>query len=1023
MRRIAPLFPVLLVVFLLEGQVQGFASAPGTYPEEETKAGNDMEMPKNPYQNGWTGYDFYYEKEPKPATGGSGKMPAFQSIESVDTDRESPEDPSGYQASGSESGPKARPTTAAPKTTVPTVAEKLEVAPSTSTKGPTTTTHSPTTTEAPPSSVPPTTEPHAPVPAPEKEPDSGSDLSAADDMLYGGGGAEQKGSIAPPSHDPPPPPPPAQPIPVSTLTKKSHPGDDDLGGPSGYEMRELGSSSKWSKAPGAQPKSPDDGLKVNPIQTVEPEGPDYGQNIESKSSGTPAPGGRSPGSQPYNSYGSKQSEGPYSTRVTSSTPGSHREPYGESDGGSQRGSHGGYQGGSNGGSVGGFYEGSHGGSPGEPYKASHGSRPSENHNPKPPATQKTPTPHAYSHQKASDPYQPRVTAIPNDLGSEPRATSSHAPTLPESLHHTTALSNPRGSEDALSFPDLPDAYHNPTKHFTAPRITPARGFYGNPENPRISESQGKYETPNSSSGYSPPSNKVTHHGNAPGSEPSVPAASGYPDVLDYGSRPNNHIGKMASAKPTTTHDTWDYSNSNNALSPRDPYDHFGRTVHHVTLAPPPAAASRSFNRGNFEETSEDELDGGYGTNDIVIVPLRSSHSTTSTNTEVRAQISEIDRIAESFENSAREPVEYEQKITSESSKGITVEAGKDIMKHFGRKARKCCSCCDEKQPVSRNIETKVEPLHVQQAVDPSRQLAENDPVQNYVPLQNTIGGNAYVQQPAVHPPQTQYQQPFQQYQPQYPQSYPYQQPSCGCQPQPQNCCAPPAPCCLPTIPCCPPIPCCPQPKICCQPTPICLPPQQCCSINFKLPTIPICGRACPSCPCRRRVHKSLRLKRHAISSNCHQCSAAGEPWKAVVHHREKRAAPGCSSGFSTMQQNSCGNCGASHLRSTRVKRMGCLPCLGRKKRDTDSHLRVKRMGCLPCLGRKKRSALSSPSGCSQCNSLGHLFTRYKRSLFGCSPCAPQPPCGCQGRKKRSVTVKIVKRAPEKCDATCCDYSK
>ncbi|CCF23338.2 Prion-like-(Q/N-rich)-domain-bearing protein [Caenorhabditis elegans] len=703
---------VVLLVLLLEGHnVLGFASAPGTYPEEETRAGNDMEVPKNPYESTWTGYDFYYEKEPKkvPPSAGSGKMPAFQSIASISTDRESPEDPgnSGYLASGAESGPKK--TTSKPATT--------------------------------------------PTPEPTTTPVE-----------------EEKVKVSP-----------------SSSTKESQ----------GYE--------------------------------------------------------------PMGNNGPSIFEGP--------------------------GTESGY--------------------------------------------------------------------------SEPKALST------------------------ASQKTKPD-----DKPYEIPRSI----------------------EPSNSKPY-PSDSSWSDHDNAPGSEPSY-----IPDVLDYGARANNHAGKMMNMSHATSPSTGSPSNSNNAISARDPYDHFG-----TITAPSDIPRANS----NFEEYPDD---GGYdGTNDVAIVPLRTQHGTnpstiTTTNTQVRAQISEIDRIAESFENSAREPVEYEQRITSESSKGITAVTGKDFMKKLGRKSPTCCSCCDEKQSVSRNIETQADPLHVQHAVDPSRQLVESEPVQNFVPLQNTVGGNAYIQPQPVAQQQTIYQQPFQQYQPQYPQSY--QQPSCGCQPQPQNCCAPPAPCCLPTIPCCPPIPCCPQPKICCQPAPVCLPPPTCCSINFKLPTIPICGRACPSCPCRRRMHKSRRLKRHSINSNCHQCSSAGEPWRSVLHHREKRAAPGCTSGFSTMSQNSCGTCGASNLRSPRVKRMGCLPCLGRKKRDTDenSHIRVKRMGCLPCLGRKKRSTLSQ-SGCSQCNSMGHLFNRYKRSLFGgCSPCAPQQPCGC-GRKKRSVTMKLVKRAPMQCDSTCCDFSR
>ncbi|PIO57512.1 hypothetical protein TELCIR_21074, partial [Teladorsagia circumcincta] len=57
--------------------------------------------------------------------------------------------------------------------------------------------------------------------------------------------------------------------------------------------------------------------------------------------------------------------------------------------------------------------------------------------------------------------------------------------------------------------------------------------------------------------------------------------------------------------------------------------------------------------------------------------------------------------------------------------------------------------------------------------------------------------------------------------------------------------------------------------------------------------------------------------------------------------------------------SSCSDCKQSDTRTARVKRMGCLPCGKRKKRDIeeDYHRRVKRTGCVPCLGRKKRSPL------------------------------------------------------------------
>ncbi|KAK6053937.1 hypothetical protein COOONC_08558 [Cooperia oncophora] len=84
---------------------------------------------------------------------------------------------------------------------------------------------------------------------------------------------------------------------------------------------------------------------------------------------------------------------------------------------------------------------------------------------------------------------------------------------------------------------------------------------------------------------------------------------------------------------------------------------------------------------------------------------------------------------------------------------------------------------------------------------------------------------------------------------------------CPCAAPPlQPCCAPVQPCCIPAPPCCPPpppIPCCPRPPVCCQP--VCCPTTivVCCPVI----TLPICLRACPACPCRRRMHRALRMKR------------------------------------------------------------------------------------------------------------------------------------------------------------------
>ncbi|CAJ0947602.1 unnamed protein product, partial [Mesorhabditis belari] len=74
--------------------------------------------------------------------------------------------------------------------------------------------------------------------------------------------------------------------------------------------------------------------------------------------------------------------------------------------------------------------------------------------------------------------------------------------------------------------------------------------------------------------------------------------------------------------------------------------------------------------------------------------------------------------------------------------------------------------------------------------------------------------------------------------------------------------------------------CIPQPQLCCQPPPpisCCPPPPPCCS----QPVIPPCQRACPSCPCRRRMVLAIRrLKRQSLFGSCQQCSLSGEPYRA-----------------------------------------------------------------------------------------------------------------------------------------------
>ncbi|CAI5449830.1 unnamed protein product [Caenorhabditis angaria] len=423
--------------------------------------------------------------------------------------------------------------------------------------------------------------------------------------------------------------------------------------------------------------------------------------------------------------------------------------------------------------------------------------------------------------------------------------------------------------------------------------------------------------------------------------------------------------------------------------------HSGYEIHQTTsapsqnrVAPSHPATNAHYAPTQFKPTLLEEMFATMAPSPYFVAPNKITHSADQQQTNSHAE-SDYDNFDSGYESTTHESIMRElsirdiDRIGDEFERNLeSVDFGESLasnnLKSLARKSiKKCCSCCEsEKQPVSRQVQD----LPAEEVL-----IAENVVLQPA-----SVAGEAYVNPPAPRAtlapqpqPQTIYQNPIVQYQ--YPQQYPQ---SCGCSapPPPVNCCPAPQPCCLPTIPCCPQVPCCPQPKICCQPPPLIIP---------SCP-IPYCGRACPTCPCRSR-----RVKRCAGRS-------------------KRQIAP--------FLQSSCGNCGASQLRSPRVKRMGCLPCLGRKKRDTDenSHLRVKRMGCLPCLGRKKRSA----PNCSQCSNLAQIFQRHKRSIgTGCTQCTAasrtkrEVPCDCQQlRGKRSIT-KRKRNIGETCDKSCCDYSK
>uniref|UniRef100_A0A0K0FZR4 Sperm mitochondrial-associated cysteine-rich protein-like n=1 Tax=Strongyloides venezuelensis TaxID=75913 RepID=A0A0K0FZR4_STRVS len=243
-------------------------------------------------------------------------------------------------------------------------------------------------------------------------------------------------------------------------------------------------------------------------------------------------------------------------------------------------------------------------------------------------------------------------------------------------------------------------------------------------------------------------------------------------------------------------------------------------------------------------------------------------------------------------------------------------------------------------------------------------------------------------------------------QPQVPQTCGCPSGNCGCG---RPCCFyKDAQCCSSQKPCCPPVP---DPLPCCAPIVL---PQICCNI------VPPCLRACPTCPCRKRVFLGKRSKRQS-GLHCNACPAsaniraspktgqseflstiieepdsvanaprAGKLFEASRHQRKKRDL--CQA---------CNN-GIPIIKHRQKRSFDCVQCIYLKPRyDTSVNKppfvgqgnfpqspvpypanprdRVKRNGCLPypgCLQVKRRSKRNWNS--QYCEPCGGYHARRKR---------------------------------------------
>ncbi|KAJ1347413.1 hypothetical protein KIN20_002465 [Parelaphostrongylus tenuis] len=259
---------------------------------------------------------------------------------------------------------------------------------------------------------------------------------------------------------------------------------------------------------------------------------------------------------------------------------------------------------------------------------------------------------------------------------------------------------------------------------------------------------------------------------------------------------------------------------------------------------------------------------------------------------------------------------------------------------------------------------------------------------------------------------------------------------CSCAAPPAlPCCAPVQPCCLPSLPCCPPPPCCPRIPVCClPPPPCCLPQPVCCPVVATPP----CFRACPTCPCRRRLHHTLRMKRSPGimmgDGTCTKCAAGDQRKRARIKRQSncRECSNNSIASMFTQPSSTCNAC-AEVIGVRDVSRASY------ERKETSSIkiiIELKDLVVYHVLGGKKRS----PNNCRQCSNLGDVLQRFKRS-FLCSPCGrkkretktsdkPEPTCSCAqkrsevfsyARKKRKVDN--IRDTRETCDKSCCDYSR
>lgn len=145
-------------------------------------------------------------------------------------------------------------------------------------------------------------------------------------------------------------------------------------------------------------------------------------------------------------------------------------------------------------------------------------------------------------------------------------------------------------------------------------------------------------------------------------------------------------------------------------------------------------------------------------------------------------------------------------------------------------------------------------------------------------------------------------------------------------------------------------------------------------------TMEMRAKACPRCLEDKKDIRRKRIRKPIVTkeTECRICYGGGSQSKGHSISEFHQ--------LQTMIEHEktvhCGLCRSEAQFRRRVKRLGCLPCGLRKKREIEieeEHKRIKRLGCIICLGKRRKKR--TPKLQKQCNqNCLHTMATYRRQV-------------------------------------------